>query len=107
MYNVLSLLLGLVALGLPLYTVLRPSSDRRALRAAVGSGSAGLLALLCQLLEVGRRIAVQDYAGLEDIWGAMLLAGVVLVLLTVLLNGVLLHSRRHPADGKMPEEVSP
>ena len=85
MFNIGSLVLGAGAwlfAVLALTTPEAPVSHRHSLL------SFGLCAisLLCQLFEINRRVNLGDFAAIEDTIRAILLASVVLIAVTVILN---------------------
>jgi len=85
MLNLGSLVLGLGAWGFALSSMAAPRaavSHRR----SVFSFCFCTVSLLFQLLEIGRRVSLGDYAGIEDTIRAVLLASAVLTAVTILLN---------------------
>ena len=81
--NIASIFLGLVAWAIPLALVLRRQSGRGGIMA---SGTACSAALLLQLGEIAHRAAIDDYSAIADTIGAIVVAGVVLVAVTAVLN---------------------
>ena len=89
MFNIGSLILGACAWlfgGLAIGTPNAFSSHRNTLV------SFGLctVSLVFQLLEVNRRVILGDYAAIEDTIRALVIASVVLVVITIILNLVAL-----------------
>lgn len=89
-YNTASFVLGLGAWGLGIVALSRRGSGR----ASAGSFGLCACALLLQIFEVGNRVNLGDYSALEDTIGAVILAGVVLVAVTLILNGIALWRTR-------------
>lgn len=85
-YNAASFVLGLGAWGLGIAAL----SGRSPGRASAGSFGLCACALLLQLFEVGSRVTAGDFSAIEDTIGAVILAGVVLVAVTLILNGIAL-----------------
>lgn len=88
MWSMTSLVLGLTAWGLPM--TLGYFADRggpiMGWGVSIGSMSCCILALYAQLLEVQRRTVLEDWSALMDTMRAVVMAGGVLILVTVLLN---------------------
>ena len=82
MYNLISLLLGLLSWGLGLGAVLRPGTRWLSIGSLLSCGGA----LLVQLLEVHRRVELGDWTALMDTMDAVVLAAIVLLAVTALLN---------------------
>ena len=76
MYNIGSLILGLAAWGIPLFAVGR---KYRFSLCCIGSLSCCAISLLFQLLEVQRRVHLNDWSALLDTTDAVILAAVVLI----------------------------
>ena len=89
-YNTASFVLGLGAWGLGILALsgIKP-------RWAT-SGSLGLCAcaLLFQIFEVEHRVSIRDFSAIEDTIGAVMVCAVVLVVVTLLLNGIALWRAR-------------
>ena len=86
----MSLLLGLGAWGLGIAAL----SGRGPGRASAGSFCLCACALLLQIAEVAHRVNLGDYSAIEDTIGAILVASVVLVVVTMVLNGIALWRAR-------------
>ena len=86
MYNLLSLMLGLLSWGLGIAAVCKKG------RSIYGFGSMALcgVSLVLQLLEVSRRAGISDFSAIQDTASAVSNAAVILLAVTVLLNGIAL-----------------
>jgi len=82
-FSITSLTLGLIAWAIPLALILRRQSGRGGITA---SGTACSVALWLQLGEIMHRAAIDDYSAIADTIGAIVVAGVVLVAVTAVLN---------------------
>ena len=85
MLNVGSIILGVCAWlfgGLAITTRKALTSHRNTLV----SFSLCVLSLVCQLFEINRRVLLGDYAAIEDTIQAILIASVVLVAISFILN---------------------
>ena len=82
-FNLMSLVLGLCAWGIPLYSILT-----RRYRSGLSGASFGLcsISLLFQIFELRHRIYIQDYAGLEDTIHTVVLASMALLCICLVLN---------------------
>lgn len=85
-----SLFLGLGAWGLGIAAL----NGRSPGRTAAGSFCLCACALLLQIAEVAHRVEVRDFSAVEDTIGAILVASVILVAVTVILNGLALWRAR-------------
>ncbi len=83
MLNAGSLMLGLAAWGLPFVSL--GKRDRFAF-CCLGSFGCCILSLLFQLLEIRRRVCLEDWSALMDTMHAVTLAGVVLVAVMIVCN---------------------
>ena len=89
MLNIGSLILGICAWlfgGLAIATPKALSSHRNTL-VSIGLCT---VSLVLQLLELNRRVIFGDYAAIEDTIRAVLIASIVLVVITIILNLVAL-----------------
>lgn len=89
MLNIGSLILGICAWlfgGLAIATPKALSSHRNTL-VSIGLCT---VSLVLQLLELNRRVILGDYAAIEDTIRAVLIASIVLVVITIILNLVAL-----------------
>lgn len=93
MLNIGSLLLGLAAWLLPLLAI--GKRDRFSF-CCLGSFGCCILSLLLQLLEVNRRVGLEDWSALMDTMHAVTLAAMVMivVMLTCNLTALLRTARR-------------
>lgn len=84
MYNILSLTLGILSWGLGIAAVCQKS------RFLYCFGSLALCgtALVLQLLEISRRARISDFSAIQDTASAISFAAVVLLTVTILLNGI-------------------
>ena len=91
-YNTASFVLGLGAWGLGI-----AAFSGIKLRWAT-SGSLGLCAcaLLFQIFEVEHRVSIRDFSAIEDTIGAVMVCAGILVVVTLLLNGIALWRTRAP-----------
>lgn len=95
MFNVLSLLLGLLSWMLPVIALCRYIKGK----AAIGwmlpvSFASCAAALIFQLAEIRRRAALTDWSGIGDTMDATLWAAVVLAVVAVSLNTLALHAAK-------------
>ncbi len=81
MYNIASILLGLGALALPTGALLRRSHLRTG--GVFTTFSLCAAALLCQFLELHRRVRAEDLAGVEDTIAAVCIAAAALCALAL------------------------
>ena len=87
MLNIGSLLLGICAwvfAGLAISTHKASKSHRNTFI----SGSLCAISLVLQFFEISRRVHLGDYAAIEDTIRAVLIAAIVLVAVTIILNFV-------------------
>ena len=85
MLNIGSLILGACAwlfAGLAISTPKASASHRN----TFASFSLCAISLMLQLFEINRRVLLGDYAAIEDTIRAVLIASVVLVFVTIILN---------------------
>ena len=85
MLNIGSLILGIGAWVFAGFAIVAPMASASRKHTVVSFGSC-VIALLLQLLEINRRVVLGDYAAIEDTIGAILLASIVLIAVTILLN---------------------
>lgn len=92
MFNIGSLILGLAAWTLPFVSL--GKRDRFAF-CCLGSFGCCILSLLLQLLEVKRRVGLEDWSALMDTIHAVTLAAVVMIVVMLICNVfALLHTTR-------------
>ena len=90
--NIGSLILGLAAWLLPLLAI--GKRDRFSF-CCLGSFGCCILSLLFQLIEIKRRVVLEDWSALMDTMHAVVLAAVVMVVVMVVCNlSALLHTAR-------------
>lgn len=92
MFNVGSLILGLAAWALPFVSL---GKRDRFTFCCLGSFGCCILSLLFQLLEVKRRVGLEDWSALMDTTHAVTLAAVVMIAVMLICNVfALLHTAR-------------
>lgn len=92
MYNLLSLLLGLVCLAMGLQSVRK----RGSLLWTAGSLGLCSASILCQLIDLNNLTAISDWSAIADTTNARVYAGSVLLAVTITLNLLaLLRSRKN------------
>ena len=86
MYNLLSLMLGLLSWGLGIAAICKKG------RPGYGFGSMALcgISLVLQLLEPSRRAQIPDFSAIQDTAPTAAHAAVLLLIVTVILNGIAL-----------------
>lgn len=92
--NLGSLLLGILAWALPATALLRKPIGKSLMRTILFSLGACSLALLMQIGYQNHLVNIGDWTALEDTSGALLWVSTVLVLVSLLLNGLLLARAR-------------
>ena len=85
MLNIGSLILGVCAWLLGTLAIIT-KKVHTSYRNTVLSSSFCLFSLIFQLFEMNRRVLLKDYAAIEDTIRAILIASVVLVSITIVLN---------------------
>lgn len=85
MFNIVSIITGVTAwvFGGLAFT---SKTNRTSHGLSVASFSSCVLALISQILEIGRRVAISDVVAIEDTIRAVIIAAVVLVVVTMVLN---------------------
>lgn len=86
LFNILSLLFGLISMGLPLFVILQGSSLRRKYRFSIFSLSSMVVTLLLQLFDQKKYIMEGDIEALLDTSSSLLLVAVLLSLFVIMLN---------------------
>lgn len=99
-YNVGSLVLGLLAWGVPVLAVNK--GWRNGLPHVASMGLCGL-SLCFQMFEADHRIKLGDFSALMDTWGAVTWVGVVLLAVTVGLNLLLACANRREDRRHTPQ----
>ena len=87
MLNIISLVLGIGAWGVAVVAILKPTVSHKS---TILSFSLCALSLVAQLFEISRRVNLGDYAAIEDTIRAIIIASIVLVVITIILNIVAL-----------------
>lgn len=87
MFHIISIITGVAAWVFGCLAVMS-KMNRKTLGLSVASFSSCVLALVSQLLEIGRRVAISDFAAIEDTINAVIIAAVVLVVVTMVLNAI-------------------
>jgi len=90
--NTGSIILGLVAWVL---AIIAMKQSRRSHGLSVFSFSACAVSLVLRLFEVSNRIALHDYAAIEDTITAEIIAAIILVTVTIVLNAAALITAKH------------
>ncbi|NLW52551.1 MAG: hypothetical protein GXY87_04210 [Tissierellia bacterium] len=85
-FNILSLLFGLISIGLPLFVVLQGSTLRRKYRFTIFSLSSMVITLLLQLFDQKKYIVAGDISALQDTSGSTILVAVLLSIFVIMLN---------------------
>ena len=86
MYNILGLTLGLLSWGLGIAAVCQKGRSQYRFGSMTLCGAA----LVLQLLEVSRRAGIPDFSAIQDTASAVSNAAMILLAVTVLLNGIAL-----------------
>ena len=87
MFNFISIIVGIAAWVLGCWAAASKAS-RTSYGLSVASFVSCVVALISQLLEIGRRVAISDFAAVEDTIRAVIIAAIVLTVVTVVLNVV-------------------
>lgn len=87
MINIISLVLGACAWVVAAIAIAKPAFSYKN---TVISYALCTFSLLVQLFEISRRVNLGDYAAIEDIIRAVIIASIVLVVVTIILNIVAL-----------------
>ncbi|MFC5602793.1 hypothetical protein [Sporosarcina koreensis] len=90
--NIGSLVLGLVAWILPVVSLIRVTKHWAAL--SIMSLSACAISLFFQIYYTYHLVQIEDWAALMDTMGAVVVAGTVLLIVTLLLNAITLIAYR-------------
>ena len=83
MLNIISLVLGISAWGVAAVAISKPACFHKS---TVLSFALCALSLVFQLFEISRRANLGDYAAIEDTIRAVIIASIVLVIVTIILN---------------------
>lgn len=84
MFNILSIVFGLIALILPLFTF--KGTLRSWAIFSVASFSSGLIALVLQFFEINERVLAEDFTSLMDTMDSLVYVVILFSGLTLLLN---------------------
>lgn len=87
MLNIGSLVLGLGSWVFAVVAIITPRACESHKKTVV-SFVLCVISLLCQLIEISNRAGIGDYAAIEDTMRAVLIAAVVMIIITVVLNVV-------------------
>jgi len=88
--NIGSLVVGLGAWVLA-FLAISAEKDKTVHRLSFASFSACSVPFILQFAEISNRVSQGDYAAVEDTIRAIIIAACVLVVVTILLNGIALH----------------
>lgn len=83
MLNIVSLVLGIGAWGVAAAAISKPSCSHKS---TILSFALCAFSLVAQLLEISRRVNLGDYTAIEDTIRAVIIASIVLVVVTIILN---------------------
>ena len=92
-FNIGSFTLGLIAWGLA-FTAIKSKKEKFAHVFSVVSFSLCAVSLVLQILEIENRFAQRDFAAIEDTIGAVIIAAVALVAVTMVLNVIAVIQKR-------------
>lgn len=93
--NLASLVLGIVAISIPL----TQNRFKISILKLMTSFSLSLIALGCQIVYQNHLVTIRDWAAIEDTMGSLLLASATLIVLTILMNLVsLLKIKKNSAN---------
>lgn len=84
MFNIFSLVFGLIALLLPLFTL--RGELRRFVVFSIASFSSGFFALSLQFLEINLRVRAEDFTALMDTMSTLVFVAILFTGLTILVN---------------------
>lgn len=85
MLNMGSLILGVGAWVLAIFAIITPK-PAKSHRNTMFSFCFCVLSLISQLFEINNRVSIGDYSTIDDTIGAVLIAAVVLIVITIALN---------------------
>ena len=83
MLNIISLIFGICAWGVAATAILKPAKSHIC---TVLSFALCAVSLVVELFEISRRVNLGDYAAIEDTIRAVIIASIVLVVVTIILN---------------------
>ena len=87
MLNIISLIFGMCAWGVAVVAILKPTVSHKS---TILSFALCAFSLVTELFEISRWVNLGDYAAIEDTIRAVIIASIVLVVLTIILNIVAL-----------------
>ena len=90
LYNLLSILLGLAAFGFAIHSIQVRFCPTCCILSFACCGGA----LVCQFLEIRRRVQISDWSALMDTMDAVVFAAFILLAVTLLLNFVSLFRKK-------------
>ena len=87
MLNIVSLFFGIGALVVATIAIAKPSYSHKN---TIASFALCTFSLISEFFEISRRVNLGDYAAIEDTIRSVIIASIVLVVLTIILNIVAL-----------------
>lgn len=87
MLNIISLILGIGAWAVAAIAIAKPTYSHKN---TIVSFALCMFSLISEFFEISRRVNLGDYAAIEDTIRAVIIASIVLVVLTIILNIVAL-----------------
>ena len=87
MLNIISLILGIGALVVAAVAIAKPAWSHKS---TILSFAICAFSLVVELFEISRRVNLGDYAAIEDTIRAVIIASIVLVVITIILNNIAL-----------------
>lgn len=97
--NVGSLVLGLIAWGIPIAVICSKKKKRKSSAPLISSFAACAGAVLLQLLEIEHRIFVEDWSALMDTIHAIVWATVIVWIVTIGLNSIVYLVQKEETSG--------
>jgi len=86
MFNILSIVFGILAVALPILA--RRKELKKWVIFSIASFSSCISALIFQLLEINDRVEINDIATVMDTIGSLVIVGILISVITVILNTV-------------------
>ena len=83
MLNIISLVFDISAWAVAAFAIVKPAYFHKSI---VLSFALCAFSLVVQLFEISRRVNLGDYAAIEDTIRAVIIASIVLVVITIILN---------------------
>ena len=93
MFNVLSIILGICAWLFAGFAIVASRTATAHKNTLVSFGLCGI-SIVFQLFEINRRVLIGDFSAIEDTIQAVIIASVVLIAVTVILNVIALKNNR-------------